>query len=268
MRSMTAAFALGLVLLFAHGEPANAQGGQAPTLASAKPGDVRVLCTTAFHWPADLIAQAEKAIGKKIVVEYGGVRGALKDRILKGLEFEVGILLPDVNAELFKAGKILPETHEIGRNPTAFAVRGDAPGIDLSTPEAVKAALLKAKSVKYSAPGFARDTARKVLSTLQIADKIKDSSTLGEEVALGPGEYEIRMFPISELIERAEPGIRIVGLVMPSLQVPAVMQAVISQQANDVNAARALIEFLQGPAIDPALRAFAITKSVVDGTLK
>lgn len=101
-----------------------------------------------------------------------------------------------------------------------------------------------------------------------MADKIKDSSALAEEVALGPGEYEIRIFPISELIERAEPSIRIMGLVMPSLQVPAVMQAVISQQANDVNAARALIEFLQGPAIDPALRSFGITKSVVDGTLK
>lgn len=69
--AMTAAFGLGLVL-FAHGAPANAQGNQAPTLASAKPGDVRVLCSTAFHWPADLLAQAEKAIGKKIVVEYGG----------------------------------------------------------------------------------------------------------------------------------------------------------------------------------------------------
>ena len=266
MRNTTVAFGLGLVFLLAHGAPANAQGGQAPTLADAKPGDVRVFCTTALRFPPDLIAQAEKAIGKKVVVEYGGVRTSLKDKILKGQDFEVAILLPDVNEELFRAGKILPETHEIGRNPIAFAVRGDAPHLDVSTPAAAKAALLKAKSVKYSPQGFARDTAKKVLSTLEIADKIKDSSTLRDEVALGPGEYELQMFPISEVL--ANPKIKNLGPVMASLQVQAVMQAVIDQHANDEKAARALIKFLQGPAIDPTLKANAVVKSVVDGTLK
>ena len=267
MRNARKVFRLGLAaVLLARGMPANAQGGQAPTLADAKPGDVRVFCTSAFRLPPDLIAQAEKAIGKVVIVEYGGARANLKDKILKGQDFEVAIVVPDVNEELFKAGKILAETHEIGRVPIAFAVRGDAPNLDVSTPTAAKAALLKAKSVKYSPLGFARDTAKKVLSTLQIADAINDSSALREEVALGPGEYELQIFPISEVL--ANPKVRNLGPVMPSLQVEAVMQAVISQHANDERAARALIKFLQGPAIDPALKANVIVKSVIDGTLK
>ena len=150
----------------------------------------------------------------------------------------------------------------------AFAVRGDAPNLDLSTQASVKTALLKAKSVKYSPQGFARDTALKVLSTLQIADKIKDSSTLRDEVALGPGEYEIRMFPISEVIEAADPKVKNMGPVLDSLQVQAVMQAVIGKNANDPKAARALIKVLQGPAIDSAFKHYGINKGVADGMFK
>jgi molybdate transport system substrate-binding protein len=237
-----------------------------PTLADAKPGDVRLIATAAIRFPPELIAQAEKAIGKKVVVQYGSARGNLKDMILKGQDFEAAILLPDVNEELFKSGKVLAETHEIAGVPIGFALRGDVPVMDVGTPAAVKTAFLNARSVKYSPTGAAILTVRKVLSTLEIADKIIDSSAIRTEVPLGPGEYEINIYPISEIIPNSK--LKNLGTVIPPLQVPAILQVVIGRNANDPNAAKALIAFLQGPAIDGMLKQNGIVKSVVNGRLQ
>jgi len=268
MKKPSGAFAVGLALLLVHGAPATVRGGQAlaPTLADAKPGDVRLIATAAIRFPDAVVAAAEKAIGKKLVIQYGSARGNLKDTILKGQEFEVAILLPDVNEEIFKAGKILPETHEIARVPIAFGLRGEAPGLDVSTPEAVRSALLKAKSVKYAPTGAALLTVKKVFSVLDIADKVQDSSTARAEVPLGPGEYEINIYPISEIIPNK--ALKNLGPVIAPLQVPSILQTVIGAHANDQKAARALTKFLQGPAIDETLKTTGMTKSVVDGTLK
>ena len=66
-------------------------------------------------------------IGKPIVAEYGSARGNLKDAILKGQDFEVALLLPDVDDEIQGAGKIAPDRFEIARVPVAFGLRGEMP---------------------------------------------------------------------------------------------------------------------------------------------
>ena len=78
-----AAIGVGLVLLLAHGTPANGQGGApAPRVADAKPGDVRVMTTGAIRTALDAVrADAEKAIGHPLVIEYGSARGNIKDGI-------------------------------------------------------------------------------------------------------------------------------------------------------------------------------------------
>src|SRR6266849_271159 len=139
---------------------ANAQSA-APKVADAKPGDVRVIATAAIREPLNaVVKQAEAAIGKRIVTEYGSARGNLKDEILKGQDFEVALLLPDVDDEIEAAGKIGPGRFEIARVPVALGLRGDAPSPDVSSPGAMKAAMLNAKSVKYAPMGAALMTVR------------------------------------------------------------------------------------------------------------
>jgi molybdate transport system substrate-binding protein len=224
-----------------------------PKVADAKPGEVRVIVTAAIREPLDaVLKQAEVAIGKPIVAEYGSARGNLKDEILKGQDFEVAILLPDVDEDIRTAGKVGPQAFEIARVPVAFGLRGDAPGLDVSTPAAVKAALLNAKSVKYAPTGAALMTVKKIFSTLDIADKVHDSSKIREQVPLAAGEYEINIYPLSEIIPNKK--LQNLGPVIAPLQVPAVIEATIGKNANDPKAAMALIKFLQGPAIDKALK--------------
>src|SRR5438552_373775 len=106
-------------------------------VADAKPGDVRVIATAAIRDPFNaVLKRAEAAIGKPIVAEYGSARGNLKDAILKGQDFEVALLLPDVDDEIQRAGKIAPDRFEIARVPVAFGLRGEAPNLDVSSPAA------------------------------------------------------------------------------------------------------------------------------------
>src|SRR5882672_12620776 len=111
---------------------ANAQSA-APKVADAKPGDVRVIATAAIRDPLNaVLKQAEALLGKPIVVEYGSARGNLKDTILKSQDFEVAMLLPDVDDELLAAGKIVPGRFQIASVPVAFGLRGEVPTLVVS----------------------------------------------------------------------------------------------------------------------------------------
>jgi molybdate transport system substrate-binding protein len=237
---------------------ANAQFA-ATKVAAAKPGDVRVIATAAIREPLNaVLKQAEVAIERPIVAEYGSARGNLKDEILKGQDFEVALLLPDVDDEIQAAGKIAPGRFEIARVAVAFGLRGAAPNLDVGSPAAVKAALLNAKSVRYAPTGAALMTVRKILSTLGIADKIHDSSTVRGEVPLAAGEYEINIYPSSEIISNKT--LTNLGAVIAPLQVPAIIEATVGRNAADPKAALALIRFLQGPVIDRALKDYGMEK--------
>jgi molybdate transport system substrate-binding protein len=143
----------------------------------------------------------------------------------------------------------------------AFGLRGEAPNLDVSSPEAVKGAILKAQSIKYSPTGAALMTVKKILSTLDLADKIHDSSAVRGEVPLAAGEYEINIYPLSEIIPNKV--LKNLGAVIPQLQVPVIIEATIGNNAVDPKAARALIQFLQGPAIDRALKEYGMDKGHV-----
>jgi molybdate transport system substrate-binding protein len=249
---------LGTTMLVSPPLHAHAQSA-APKVADAKPGDVRVIATAAIRDPLNaVLKQAEAVIGKPIVAEYGSARGNLKDEIVKGQDFEVAILLPDVDDEIEAAGKIAPGRFEIARVPVALGLRGEAPDLDVGSPAAVKAAMLNAKSVKYAPTGAALMTVKKILSTLNIADKIHDSSTVRAEVPLAAGEYEINIYPLSEIIPNRR--LKNLGAVIAQLQVPAVIEATVGKNAADPKAALALVKFLQGPAIDQALKDYGMEK--------
>jgi ABC-type molybdate transport system substrate-binding protein len=120
--------------------------------------------------------------------------------------------------------------------------------------------MLNAKSVKYSPTGAALMTVRKILSTLDIAGKIHDSSMAPGEARLAAGEYEINIYPLSEII--ANRRLNNLGAVIAQLQVPAIIEATVGKNAADPTAALALIKFLQGPAIDQALKDFGTEKGI------
>jgi len=253
MKVTIAAIGFELVSLLAPRPPAMAQAGSAERIADAKPGDVRVLATAAIRIPLDAIrAEASKTIGRPLVIEYGSARGNLKNAVMAGTEFEVAMLLPDVDEQLLKAGKITSPGVVIARTDVAIGLRGDGTP-DLSTPEKIKTAMLNAKSLRWADTGAALFTVNKILDTLKIRDAVKAKHDMVQApMPLGPGEYEINIYPLSEILPNKN--LRNAGPVIPALQVPAVVTATISANTPNAAAAKALVTFLQGPAIEPELK--------------
>jgi len=246
-----------LSLLIAWGISVGAQqrggGGGGQRAADAKPGDVRMMVTAAIQTPFEAVrAEMQKAIGKPLVIEYGSARGNLKEEILAGQGFQVAVLLPDVNEELEKAGKIVHGSFTIARVDVAFGLRGDVT-VDVSTPAAIRNTLLKAKSARWSDTGAALLTVNKILDTLGIREALKAAHAMPGNTPLGPGEYEMNIYPLSEIL--ANKNVKNLEPVIPELQVPSIIDAVISSNTPDMASAKALIKFLQGPRLDPDLKA-------------
>jgi molybdate transport system substrate-binding protein len=246
------AASLAIVCLVALRVPGDAQTTQPVKIANAGPGDVRVLATAAIRTPLETIREAAGAkLGHKIVIEYGSARGNLKQRILAGEAFDVAVLVPDVNAELGRAGKVTAENVEIAKGEPAIGQRGDAPPADVSTPEALKQSLLNARWLWWSETGTSSPTVNKVFDTLGIRDAVTPKYDASGKAPLGPGEYQLHIRALSEILENKS--LRSLGPVPAALKIPTVFSAAISTNARDAAAARAFVEFLRGHDMDAAL---------------
>ncbi|MGH6689448.1 MAG: substrate-binding domain-containing protein [Gammaproteobacteria bacterium] len=214
---------------------------------------MRVLATAAIRIPLEAVrAEASKATGRPLVIEYGSARGNLKDAVMAGAGFEVAMLLPDVDEQLLKSGKITSRGVVIARTDVAIGLRGDGTP-DLSTLDKIRTAMLNARSLRWSETGAALFTVNKILDTLKIRDAVTARHNIvPAPVPLGPGEYEINIYPLSEVL--ANTNLRNAGPVIPALQVPVAVTATISANTPNAAAAQALVTFLQGPAIETALK--------------
>ena len=93
----------------------------------------------------------EGASGHRLDLNFG-TAGSLRDRIKNG-ELPDLVILPSAALDAIGAGDFLPGSRiDLGRTVTGVAVRDGAEVPDISTPEAFKQALLKAKAVSYTDP--------------------------------------------------------------------------------------------------------------------
>jgi len=238
MRALLTALVL---LVSAHGEAA----------------EIKVLSTVGMQ-PAtpELFSHFESATGHRVVVPYG-LAAVLQTKFLEGAAADVLILTAPIIEDLAKQGKVVTESKkDVARSGVGLAVKAGAPKPDISTPEALKAAVLAAKSIGYSREGASGVAFARVLERLGIAEQVrakyKDTGTkAGEMVAAG--EIELAAAQIPELM--AVPGVGIVGPLPSELQTVTVFSVGIATTAQDSVAAKALIEFLAGPNATPIYKA-------------
>jgi molybdate transport system substrate-binding protein len=220
-------------------------------VADAKPGDVRLIVSNGIRVPLETVrAQAEKAVGHPFVIEYGtsvGLKPTIESRA-----FDVAILTPQVFDEMIAKGKLAAGTRfDIARVLVGAGQRGGIGKRDISTPAAVKETLLNAKAVHWTSTAAAVATIDKMLDSLGIRSQITPRLEAAG-IPLSGDEYELTITLASELISLKDQ--LYLGTLPREFQVPVVMCAGIGA-GGDQNAARALINFLRGPAIESALKA-------------
>lgn len=199
---------------------------------------------------APLVERYAGQAGDKIKISYGTM-GALQEKLAAGERADVMIATVEVLTDLEKRGKIVPGSRvALGEIGVGVAVREGAPMPDISTPEALKQTLLKAKSIVYVDPtkGTSGKHFAGVLQRLGIADQVK-SKTITREggfvlEAVANGEAEIGFQQTSEIIPVK--GVKLVGQLPGELQKITVYSAAVMSDAKSPQAAAAFIRYLTG----------------------
>lgn len=209
---------------------------------------MRVLCTNGLKTVMlELAPEFEHAIGTKAVITWGSANGLLKE-LEAGAGGDLAILTAEAIDGLIKEGKVVAGSRvDLARSGIGVAVRKGAPKPDIGSPDALRRALLAAKSVAHSKTGMSGIYFPTVLARLGIADEMKPKivtpepgTPVGEVVAKGGAEIGVQQ--ISELLPVA--GIEIVGPLPAALQRITIFSAGVLTAAKEPEAARALVQFV------------------------
>jgi molybdate transport system substrate-binding protein len=228
---------------------------------SASAAEVRVMIsgglTAAYQ---ALVPEFERLTGHKVLTAYGPSMGttvnAIPIRLERGEPADVLIMVGYALGDLVKQGKVIADSCvDLTKSPIGIAVKSGAPKPDISSAEAVKRALLAAKSIAYSDSASGVYVSTEMFQRLGIVEAMKDKAKKipAEPVAgvVARGEAEIGFQQISEMLP--VPGVDIVGPLPPDLQKITVFSAGIATVSKEPEAGRALIKFLASPAASAAI---------------
>jgi molybdate transport system substrate-binding protein len=219
--------------------------------AVAQTPEVRVLASNGIKAVVeDLRTQGERAIGHTISVEYRPT-AALKHEIDAGEPFDVVIVTVESVAQLSKEGKTVGgEGTPISRVGVGIGIRKGAPRPDISSPEAIKRAMLGAKAIAYGSVGASTPYITRMFDALGIADTMKAKTLLfdtsdGTNGAVAEGKADFGITLVSEILPAK--GLELLGPFPDEFQGYVRFSAAVSANAKNPEAASALIKFLAGP---------------------
>jgi molybdate transport system substrate-binding protein len=226
--------------------------GTAPAAAA----DLKVISAGAVRGLiAEIIDDYSRQTGQKFDFTIG-TTGQLRNIIASGQHADLIIVSTPLMGELEKTGKLTPGSRaELGRVGIGVTVREGATVPDVSTPDALKKALIEARSVAYTNPaegGTSGIYFTGVAERFGIADEIKKKAALtrgGREAAIevAEGRAELAIVFISEAM--AVKGVKLAGPLPPTLQDYSAYAAAIPASSTDPAAARAFIAALTSNAM-------------------
>jgi molybdate transport system substrate-binding protein len=237
------------------------------TTAAARAAEIHAFISTAIKAATDeLLPAFERANGHTIRASYAP-SGALIPRFIAGEPVDVFLTDSTAIDELIKQGKIVGGRTDLVRTGIGIAVRKSAPKgapwPDVSSPEALKRALLAAKSVGHAAPAGGSITAAHIQGVFQrlgIAEQVAPKIKLAAggpngrvSVLVSSGEVEIGLQQVSELM--SNPDVEVIGMLPAELQLITLYSAGVTATARQAEAAKVLIRALTAPSAAPVYKA-------------
>ena len=201
-----------------------------------------------------LMPQLERLTKTKVVTastSIGTGDMSIPNRLKRGEVVDIVIVAEGVLRQFVTDGLVLAEgLAVIARSSMAMAVRTGAPKLDISTVDALKRALLQAKSIGYSASESGKYFSGELVQRLGIADQVLPKSRLvggGERVGavVARGELELGIQQLSELLPVQ--GIAHISPLPPEVQKISSFAAGVAASSPDKARARSAIKFLASP---------------------
>jgi molybdate transport system substrate-binding protein len=227
--------------------------------AGASAAEITVFCTQALRTSLlELAPRFEKASGHKVRLEVAP-SGQLVKRVRSGEAADLLIAnAPNID-ELIKDGKVTGARTDIARAQVGLAIKAGAPRHDISTPDAVKRALLEAKAVAYVEGGLSGTLFETALKQLGIFDQVRKKAKIGSPAAkfVVSGEADLAAQQISELI--AVQGAELLGPMPAELGVMTQFSVGMLAEAKEAGVAKALIDFLKTPEAQAVIREKGLT---------
>ncbi len=184
-----------------------------------------------------------------------GPTGQLRAALASGKPVDLVIVSAPLMAEMEKAGRITPGSRlDLGRVGLGVVVREGTPSPDISTPEAIKAALLKANTIAYTDPKLGGTSVEQLMKFAESAG-IKDEvvrkgliSTGGNDAAakVAEGRADIAIVPITDIHAKDA---KLVGPLPEPIQLWTVYSAAIPVSSADPAAARAFVAAMTAPSM-------------------
>jgi molybdate transport system substrate-binding protein len=213
---------------------------------------MKVLCTNGMKSVlVDLLPEFERSTGNKVAITWGSANALMKE-LEEGAGGDLVVLTTQAVDELIARGKAVAQSRvDLARSGIGIAVRKSARKPDIGSPDALKHALMAAKSVAHSKTGTSGIYFLTVLARLGIAEAmqgkivIPDAGTpVGEVVASGAAELGVQQ--LSELLPVA--GVEVVGPLPEPLQKITTFTAAVLAGAKEPDAAKSLLEFIAARA--------------------
>ena len=231
--------------------------------AAQAQSEVTLLAVGPMRAPTQkIIAGFEAKTGRKVKVTYGnGVE--TRRMVAKGQPLDVSVIIAPFPGALTSGSIVLNSATPIASILTAVGVPKGRPKPDISTPDALKKALLAAKRIGYEDPDFtvAGQGPLEALTKLGITEQVASKS----EVELGPGaqgispeatrntvktatrlangDIDIGMLMLSDMLPEKDK-YDIVGVLPRNVTAPVSVVGFISAHASDPAGAKALLDYL------------------------
>src|SRR5690349_18682024 len=207
----------------------------------------------------ELAPQFEKATGHKLDMTFAATPELIK--LSTSACFDAGVVPIDVMKNDAARAKFANEEDTIARAGFGVAVKSGAAKPEVSTPDAFKAALLKASSVSFLPASAAGSYVQKVFERLGITDEMKAKTKVAAAPgdipkAVASGEAELGIFLISVLIV---PGVDIAGPFPGDLQQDLVFIGAVAAESKSPEAAKAFLKFLKSPQAAAVFKAKGVT---------
>ena len=208
----------------------------------------------------ELVAEYERKTGQPVTAEAAGGVDVAK-RVRAGEAVDVVVLSSTAIDSLIAAGSLLPDSRiDLVKSGVAIAVRAGVSQPDVASEEAVKRAVLNAKTLSYST-GPSGVYLEKLFQRWGILEEIRSRIVVpppGVPVGslVAGGTVELGFQQLSELMSL--PGIEVIGPLPPEIQTITLFSGGISPGCERPELARALLDYMALPSVASVKQRFGM----------